>query len=372
MLSFITPQSYIRGSGVLQKFTEYAHKLGRSYLILTGKTAWSKVSDVLLSQIETSGDTYYVELIEGPPTIQKIAHYTAFVQQHKLDFVVGIGGGRILDLTKAVAHDAGVGSMTIPTVPATCAAWAALSVIYTEKGQYKEVKLLPQSPAYILADTDILLAAPKRYLHAGVADSLAKWFETSANTDESDGSISLRLQMSVAHFAAETMQAALQEENTSHQSSLDLIDGAILLAGLVGSFRSGRFYNGFAHPLYNSMTQFPVFHQNLHGEMVGFGLLVQLILQNKSDQHIQSLTNVLLLLQQPLTFQDLGVQENLPQIIQLIVEDVIQRLKNTAFHAQLSVHQVVDALQKADNLGQQLKKETFEKKEFPRENAVVL
>lgn len=356
MLSFIAPHSYIRGSGVLKSFTEYSQKLGRRYLIIAGNTAWSKVSDVLISQIELCTDAYHVELVEGPPTHQKVNTFAALVQQEQLDVVVGIGGGRILDLTKAVAHQAGVFAITVPTVPATCAAWAALSVIYSDEGRYKEVRMLPRSPEYIIADTDILLAAPKRYLYAGVADSLAKWFETSANTDSS---ISLRLQLSVAKFAAETMQSALVDKNKSDQSSLDLIDGAILLAGLVGSFRGERFYNGFAHPLYNSMTQFSVFHQNLHGEMVGFGLLVQMILQKKSSEHIDGLIKVLQLLKQPLTFQDLGVKDNLQAVVNAIAEDVIQRLKNTAFYEQLSINQVIDALLQANELGQNLiRKET--------------
>lgn len=47
---------------------------------------------------------------------------------------MGIGGGVIMDLSKAAAASAGLGVVNIPTSIATCAAFTAMSVMYTPQG----------------------------------------------------------------------------------------------------------------------------------------------------------------------------------------------------------------------------------------------
>ena len=55
------------------------------------------------------------------------------------DEVVGVGGGRIMDFSKAMAETAGLGTVNIPTSIATCAAFTAMSVMYTPEGAKKRL-----------------------------------------------------------------------------------------------------------------------------------------------------------------------------------------------------------------------------------------
>lgn len=68
----------------------------------------------------------------------------------------------------------------MPTAASTDAPCSALSVLYTDDGQFDEYLWLPANPDIILLDTDIIVAAPVRLIVSGMGDALATYFETRA------------------------------------------------------------------------------------------------------------------------------------------------------------------------------------------------
>lgn len=87
--------------------------------------------------------------------------------------VLGIGGGKTLDTAKALAHFMGVPVAIAPTIASTDAPCSALSVIYTDAGEFDRYLLLPNNPDRVIVDTKIVAGAPARLLAAGIGDALA-------------------------------------------------------------------------------------------------------------------------------------------------------------------------------------------------------
>ena len=60
-------------------------------------------------------------------------------------------------------------------------------------------------------------------------------------------------------------------------------EGCALTAGIIGGLGGARCRTAAAHPIHNGLTQLEYENKPLHGELVGFGLLVQLYLEEKNS-----------------------------------------------------------------------------------------
>ena len=82
-----------------------------------------------------------------------------------------------MDLSKAVAGKAGVGVINIPTSIATCAAFTAMSVMYTPQGAMKDNWRYEYETDGVYVDLDVISGCPCRYAAAGILDAMAKKIE---------------------------------------------------------------------------------------------------------------------------------------------------------------------------------------------------
>ncbi len=67
-------------------------------------------------------------------------------------------------------------------------------------------------------------------------------------------------------------------DNLARQATpalIKVVDAVIALAGMANSMRDEITRIGVAHGIHNSITRQPDLHGFLHGELVGFGLVIQ-------------------------------------------------------------------------------------------------
>ena len=104
------------------------------------------------------------------------------IKSTNADIAIAIGGGSTIDAVKAAGFLAGIRWANCPTVASTDAPCSALSVIYTETGEFEEYRFFPRNPDLVLVDSQIVANAPVSLLIAGVGDALATWLEARATS----------------------------------------------------------------------------------------------------------------------------------------------------------------------------------------------
>ena len=364
MIRILAPEVYDRAPGVLASVGGHVAALGRRAFVLGGGTALARALPEIAASLEAISFPFEVRIFRGQPTAALIDSLGVEIAGLGNAVVIGVGGGKALDAAKAAAVRAGRPVLTAPTVPATCAAWAALSVVYSADGRQEELRRLPYGPSRVLLDPTILAAAPRRYLAAGIADTVVKWWETAPNLTGRADPLALRLQATIARFTLETVDRALEETDGGRTiddnplARADLVDAVIGLAGLCGSLRGDVDWGGFAHPFYAAATREPVTRRFLHGEIVGFGHLVQWALEGQPNSEIEIYIEKFRRLDLPVTLAEIGVVDDVEPTVGRLSAAIAPMLVDTPFGDRTDPTRIGTAIHRVDAIGRSASKAT--------------
>lgn len=317
---------YIQKPGAILDLSKEFEKLGNKALVLAGPHAWEAVSneypDILC-------DIPHVFCIHSTPCSEEAAKaYSEIVLKEHLDVVIGIGGGKIMDMAKLVADFTGTQVINIPTICATCAAYTALSVIYTPEGKARGSWFFEKEVSCILADTTILSRQPARYATAGIIDSMAKIIEINHNINYLSETPDMRMAKCLADYIFNQL-TQIAEEIHQHLSvgiESDVINEMIYLiiagTGVVSGAARGQGQSAMAHTLYETIrTLYPKESaSSLHGEIVGVGLRIQQRYDNSDTAYLDSMMSKL---KAPMRLRDLYIPESEEQL-RLISETMVE------------------------------------------------
>lgn len=172
---------YFQGEHILRECGQELRRKGvQRVCLIGGKTALAAALPELESGLHDAQIQYTVHLFSGFCTAGEIEEFAAAAEQEKSDCILGVGGGKTMDLTKAVAAQLQLPVFTVPTSAATCAAYAALSIVYNQQGCQDHTRYHLDEVSGVFSDTAVLAKAPARLLAAGMADAMAKSCEYSS------------------------------------------------------------------------------------------------------------------------------------------------------------------------------------------------
>ncbi len=280
------------------------------------------------------------------------------------DVIIGIGGGKTLDLAKAASIRQGKPIIIVPTTASTDAPTSSLSVIYNDSGEHVCEYFYDHSPDLLVVDTEIIANAPIRFLVSGMGDALATWIEARANNIEdianwvnaNDGGYRKTLAGSaLAKLCYETLMAKGElakiaaEQKVITEALEDVIEANILLSGL------GFENNGVAgaHAVGDGITALPEGGKSLHGEKVGFGIIAELVAENAPMEEIEEIIDFNLRVGLPVCLEDLGISNSDENISVIAKASLHSNWVREPFHVDFPV--AFAAIRTADTLGRKYK-----------------
>jgi glycerol dehydrogenase-like iron-containing ADH family enzyme len=310
----VAPARVLRGKQALADAIDLIVQLGQRPLIVGGEQSQNLAQlQVLCARPELNIQRvcYTPDCCES-----SLARLMDAATQHRADLIIGIGGGKCLDTAKLLAHRAHLPVVTIPTSGATCAAWTALSNIYSEAGAFLSDVSLPKCPDLLVLDYSIVATAPQRTLVAGIGDAIAKWYEASVSSGHSSQTL-LIAAVQQARVLRDILfqKSATAIQNPGGEDWQEVVDATVLLAGVIGGLGGAQCRTVAAHAVHNGLTHLPGSHHALHGEKVAYGILVQLRLQEMIQGDLlaatarQQLLDFYTTIGLPKTLADLGLSE---------------------------------------------------------------
>lgn len=355
---FVSPARYVQGPGVIDRLGAYLGLLNvQRVAVLASGGRLESTGDRIGRSLEQSDLGHTFHIFGGESSIAEIEERVQEMRSEQPDAVMAFGGGKCIDTAKAVAFRLDVPLVVVPSLASNDAPCSASSVLYDDSGALSGVEFYRESPSLVVVDSELIAAAPERYLVSGMGDAMATWHEAKAVAENPNGVSVLGARPTIA---AETVSEACAQTLFDHgvaaaaavrsgrvDESLErVIEANTLLSGL--GFESGGL--AAAHGVGLALTAIPAVHDTyLHGEMVAFGVLAQLAMQDleAEAQRVASF------------FQQVGLPVHLGQLsigdddttLSTLVEGTIRFPFTANMPASLDEIRVREAIHVADRIG---------------------
>ncbi len=312
----ISPETIYRGNYAWEKSLLQITKLIKSPLILGRGIHTNNLRNKIFIDLKNQNLSVCSANLQFDCCYEDISRIKDIILKNNNDSVIAAGGGKVLDSGKYIAESLNIPCITVPLSASTCAGWTALSNIYTKDGKFIKDVALGSCPKILVYDHKFIQTAPSRTLASGIADALAKWYESSITSSTiNDGFVQQAIQISrvLRDQLLIDGEKAFKGQFENNPSWQNTVEACGLTAGLVGGIGGEKCRTAAAHAFHNAITQIITPNKFLHGEIVGVGLLLQLRLEEmKNDNKLadQSIKQLFLLMKElnlPTTISQLGI-----------------------------------------------------------------
>ena len=358
------PGRYIQGYGVLGQYlariiTDY----GDNPLIVSDRIVWSILEHKVTGALDAGGIKGTFVEFGGECSVDEIERIAKIYRESGCNVVLGLGGGKTIDTAKAMTFELPHPIIIAPTIASNDAPTSRNVVIYSEKGELVKVRQIPHNPEVILVDTQVIAQAPARFLAAGMGDALATKFEAEQSQICGELNLFQGRPLHTAMVLADTCYRLIRQYGVLARMAVEansvtepvelVVEANIYLSGL--GFESGGL--SAAHALTRGFSAIEEMHGSLHGEEVAFGVLVQLVLENRSQEFIEDMMGFYRQVGLPCSLGDLGLMEVTDEHLRTIAERTCYVGSHVyKLTAPIDERTLIDAVRMADALGRNFRR----------------
>lgn len=312
--------SYSIGGNVFEKVDEICSSYGKKAVVIGGYKAMDAVREELSNKVKNIEITDFV-WYGGEASYENVEMLLNNEAVKSAEMLFAVGGGKALDTVKCLSEKISKPVFTIPTIASNCAGVTSVSIMYTNEGVFKEPFFFKKPPVHSFIHTPTMAKAPYKYMWAGMGDTYAKFFESSVSSRGEDTLVHYhRLGVIISQMCLEPILkygTKGLEDNKKEISSYEFEQTVLAISittGIASILLTAEHiidYNtGLAHGIFYALTSFPhIEERHLHGEVVGFGVLVLLLVDKQYDM-FKKLYDFNKSVSLPTSISDLEITEN--------------------------------------------------------------
>lgn len=276
-------------------------KLGNNVLIISGKNTFEIAGNSAKDSLEDNNFNVETILINNAnwESVNKVKN-----QLNDISLILGIGGGKVIDVAKMVATETNINFVSVPTA-------ASHDGIASPRASIKSgdstTSLQAKSPISIIADTSIIANAPSNLLIAGYGDIISNytaildWKLSNRLLNEYYSEYAASLSLMSAKMmidSADIIKNGLDESARLIVKALISSSIAMIISG--NSRPASGAEHKFSHAL-DKIAPKPA----LHGEQCGIGTILMMCLHGQDWKFIK---NSLIKVNAPTTAEDLNIE----------------------------------------------------------------
>lgn len=359
---FGAPGRYVQGYDELRRIEQHVSRFGKKFLIILVDDPNIETDFEGIIR-ESFGKKYELIFIpfSGECTRKRIDEYREIVKEKDCDCVIGMGGGKAIDVAKGAGLGLNKPVVIIPTIAATDAPTSCYSCMYYEDGTLDEEFKYSRNPDLILVDTKIIMEAPLRFLVAGMGDALSTFIGARIAYDNYKyndyGGHPTETAYAIAKLSYETLLkhgllAKKACENKVMTKDLEkIIETNILMSGIGFESNGGGTDHSFSYG-FGALKERP---HIMHGEAVTVSTLASLILEGRSKEEVHEVFKFCIDVGLPVCLDDLGLSDLTEEEFEIIAESVKQDYPANNQPFKLESYEIIAALKTMDSIGKMYK-----------------
>ena len=302
--SMVLPRMVVTGPGVLEQIPAIIAELDipERGLIVCDTNTLDIAGNKVIEYLEAGGHPMSKVEIKGA-NIEELERVEAF--SDKIDFLVGLGGGRPIDIAKQAGFNNDIPFISIPTAASHDGFGSARASIRRD-GRKTSMQAIP--PVAVVADTEIISKAPKRLLGAGVGDIISNqtavldWKLAGQKADYSEYAAAL------SEMAAKLVEKDIEKVASGKEEGVRLVVKALISSGVAMSIAgTSRPASGAEHK-FSHWLDSNYDNPALHGEQCGLGSIVTMYLHGGDWKRIR---NTLRAVNAPINSRELGIDDSI-------------------------------------------------------------
>lgn len=308
------PRKILIGNDVIYQLGSFIRDLNDKtsiVAVISGNTVKARVGKECVDALDSSSLKH--KWIETPnASMNDINSAQSLVRKEQPSFIVGVGGGRSVDVAKMISFNLNIPFISVPT---SASHDGISSPFVSIRGRDKPYSLKAHAPIGVIADTKLISEAPYRLQASGCGDLIGKitavkdWELARDDNNEYFGSYAANLA---------NMSAKIIIENSSklsYRANIRTIVEALISAGVASCIAgSSRPCSGSEHLFSHALEYVAKTNCGLHGERVGIGTIMMSKIHGLDhDVIIKTLQNI----KAPTTAKEIDVTED--QIIQSLL-----------------------------------------------------
>ena len=266
-------------SGAIESFYEIMKRnnMKGKFLFITNPHLDELFGNKVKYQIEKLG-YIYIEFVKDN-SIQYAMEMAEKIIENDIDYVIGMGGGRVLDVAKYASYISKVPFISIPTTVANDGLSSPIAVLKKSDGKVKSLGC--EMPKALILDIDFIKSSPIELIKAGIGDTISNYmalkdwsYAEYMNKDKINN---------FAYLMSENALDALLRTNydSINPDFIKVLANSLILSGIAMKYaKSSRPVSGSEH-LFSHALDYYTNHNNLHGLQVALGTIAMLKILNE-------------------------------------------------------------------------------------------
>jgi glycerol dehydrogenase len=334
-------REYVQGPGIIVQLGEYVSGLAlREKVCVLIDASVMFLLDKIEPSLKRANIDFCIREFDGNLFLDNVNALSEEIQrQYSPKVVIGVGGGKTIDMSKMVARRLAAKNIIVATLASTDAAPSHAAVAEDEHGHIR-AESSKVNADLVMIDSEVIVSAPVRFFVAGIGDAISKKYEmkTSILLGQKNffGGERVFFIEPLADVLHETLlkHGVEAKELVAKKQTSAIVEKVITTTVLLSTLIWENGGLAGAHSIANVLFNSGYGQENLHGELVAFSVLLHAELEKErlSDGETTILDAFFAKLGLPRKISDLGVPLNDKAEVFKICTGIDQRFTKHNLH----------------------------------------